>query len=88
MIFFLHKCASLRSALVRLNRWKKRGVALIPNKFNIAFGLALLNQGGALVHIYTDGSVLVTVGGVEMGQGLFTKCYQVSTAPAADAVTS
>ncbi|KAF0287070.1 Xanthine dehydrogenase/oxidase [Amphibalanus amphitrite] len=63
----------------RLNRWKKRGVALIPNKFNIAFGLALLNQGGALVHIYTDGSVLVTVGGVEMGQGLFTKCYQVVT---------
>ena len=52
-------------------------MALIPNKYNIAFGLTMLNQGGALVHIYTDGSVLVTVGGVEMGQGLFTKCYQV-----------
>lgn len=35
-------------------------------------------QGGALVHIYTDGSVLVTIGGVEMGQGLFTKCAQVA----------
>ena len=52
-------------------------MALIPNKYSISFGLELLNQGGALVHIYTDGSVLVTIGGVEMGQGLFTKCYQV-----------
>ena len=61
----------------RLNRWKKRGLALIPHKYNISFGQQHLNQGGALVHIYTDGSVLVTIGGIEMGQGLFTKCYQV-----------
>ncbi|XP_037076844.1 xanthine dehydrogenase/oxidase-like [Pollicipes pollicipes] len=61
------------------NRWKKRGLAVIPNKYGIAFGLEFLNQGGALVHIYRDGSVLVTIGGVEIGQGLYTKCYQTVT---------
>jgi xanthine dehydrogenase/oxidase len=59
------------------NRWRKRGLAIIPTKFGIAFGLAFLNQAGALVHVYTDGSVLLTHGGTEMGQGLFTKCAQV-----------
>ena len=51
------------------NKWKKRGVAIVPTMFGIAFGLKLLNQGGALVHIYTDGTVLVSHGGIEMGQG-------------------
>lgn len=60
------------------NRYKKRGVAVTPVKFGISFTSTFLNQGGALVHIYTDGSVLVTIGGVEMGQGLFTKCTQVA----------
>ena len=61
----------------RCNRWKKRGLAVIPTKYGVAFGLILLNQGGALLHVYTDGSVLLTHGGMEMGQGLHTKMVQV-----------
>ncbi|KAL1546681.1 xylitol dehydrogenase [Salvia divinorum] len=60
------------------NRWKKRGVAIIPTKFGISFTAKFMNQAGALVHIYTDGTVLVTHGGVEMGQGLHTKVAQVA----------
>ncbi|XP_050368382.1 xanthine dehydrogenase 1-like [Argentina anserina] len=60
------------------NRWRKRGVAMIPTKFGISFTLKLMNQAGALVHVYTDGTVLVTHGGVEMGQGLHTKVAQVA----------
>uniref|UniRef100_H2YV29 Xanthine dehydrogenase/oxidase n=1 Tax=Ciona savignyi TaxID=51511 RepID=H2YV29_CIOSA len=62
------------------NRWRKRGLACIPTKFGIAFadaGGLHLNQAGALVHVYKDGSVLVTHGGTEMGQGLHTKMIQV-----------
>ncbi len=55
----------------------KRGLALTPVKFGIAFNLSHLNQAGALVHAYTDGSVLVNHGGTEMGQGLNTKVAQV-----------
>ncbi len=55
----------------------KKGLALTPVKFGIAFNLAHLNQAGALVHVYTDGSVLVNHGGTEMGQGLNTKVAQV-----------
>ena len=51
---------------------------MLPTKFGIAFTVVHLNQGGALVHIYTDGSVLVTHGGVEMGQGLHTKVAQIA----------
>ncbi|XP_021638354.2 xanthine dehydrogenase 1 isoform X2 [Hevea brasiliensis] len=60
------------------NRWKKRGVAMVPTKFGISFTTKLMNQAGALVHVYTDGTVLVTHGGVEMGQGLHTKVAQVA----------
>ncbi|KAM1696137.1 hypothetical protein ACFXTN_027695 [Malus domestica] len=60
------------------NRWRKRGIAMVPTKFGIAFTLKLMNQAGALVHVYTDGTVLVTHGGVEMGQGLHTKVAQVA----------
>merc|ERR1719373_1107092 len=60
------------------NRWKKRGLAMIPVKFGIAFTALHLNQHGALVNIYTDGSVLLTHGGTEMGQGLHTKMVQVA----------
>ncbi|KAJ8605889.1 hypothetical protein CTAYLR_000597 [Chrysophaeum taylorii] len=56
---------------------KKRGWAALPVKFGIAFTSKFLNQGGALVHLYTDGSLLVTHGGTEMGQGLHTKVIQV-----------
>lgn len=62
------------------NRYRKRGIAVTPVKFGISFTTLFLNQGGALVHIYTDGSVLVTHGGVEMGQGLHTKMCQVAAA--------
>jgi xanthine dehydrogenase large subunit len=55
----------------------KKGLALTPVKFGISFNVVHLNQAGALVHIYVDGSVLVNHGGTEMGQGLNTKVAQV-----------
>ncbi|MEO5734569.1 MAG: xanthine dehydrogenase molybdopterin binding subunit, partial [Rubrivivax sp.] len=55
----------------------KKGLALTPVKFGIAFNVTHLNQAGALVHVYLDGSVLVNHGGTEMGQGLNTKVAQV-----------
>jgi xanthine dehydrogenase large subunit len=55
----------------------KKGLALTPLKFGISFNVAHFNQAGALVHVYTDGSVLVNHGGTEMGQGLNTKVAQV-----------
>ncbi|PJF16593.1 hypothetical protein PSACC_03626 [Paramicrosporidium saccamoebae] len=61
-----------------VNRWKKRGIAIIPTTFGVAFGVRFLNQAGALVHIYRDGSILLTHGGVEMGQGLHTKMTQIA----------
>lgn len=55
----------------------KRGIAVTPVKFGISFNLTHLNQAGALVHVYLDGSVLVHHGGTEMGQGLHIKVMQV-----------
>ena len=55
----------------------KRGIALTPVKFGISFTATLFNQAGALVHVYTDGSVQVNHGGTEMGQGLNTKICQI-----------
>ena len=55
----------------------KKGLAFTPLKFGISFNVTHLNQAGALVHVYTDGSVLVNHGGTEMGQGLNTKVAQV-----------
>ncbi|XP_015117328.1 xanthine dehydrogenase [Diachasma alloeum] len=63
----------------KANRYRKRGIAVIPTKFGIAFTALFLNQGGALVHVYTDGSVLISHGGTEMGQGLHTKMIQVAS---------
>ncbi|XP_016074407.1 PREDICTED: xanthine dehydrogenase/oxidase [Miniopterus natalensis] len=63
----------------RENCWKKRGLCIIPTKFGISFLVPFLNQGGALIHVYTDGSVLLTHGGTEMGQGLHTKMVQVAS---------
>ena len=59
------------------NAWVKRGLALTPIKFGISFTLTHMNQAGALVHVYTDGSVMLNHGGTEMGQGLYTKVAQV-----------
>ncbi len=55
----------------------KKGLALTPLKFGISFNVVHFNQAGALVHVYTDGSILVNHGGTEMGQGLNTKVAQV-----------
>ncbi len=55
----------------------KKGLALTPVKFGISFTATLFNQAGALVHVYSDGSVLVNHGGTEMGQGLHTKVAQI-----------
>jgi xanthine dehydrogenase large subunit len=55
----------------------KRGIALTPVKFGISFTATLFNQAGALVHVYTDGSVQINHGGTEMGQGLHTKIAQI-----------
>jgi len=55
----------------------KKGLAITPVKFGIAFNVTHLNQAGALVHVYVDGSVLVNHGGTEMGQGVNTKVAQV-----------
>jgi len=70
-----------REAITQFNathKWKKRGLALIPTKFGISFTALWLNQAGALVHIYHDGSVLVAHGGTEMGQGLHTKMAMIA----------
>jgi len=56
----------------------KRGLAITPVKFGISFNFTTFNQAGALVHVYTDGSVLINHGGTEMGQGLHTKMLQVA----------
>jgi xanthine dehydrogenase large subunit len=72
--------ARRRAELQRFNEGSqliKRGMALTPVKFGISFTATLFNQAGALVHVYTDGSVQVNHGGTEMGQGLHTKVAQV-----------
>jgi xanthine dehydrogenase large subunit len=61
----------------RQNAYLKKGIALTPVKFGISFTTSHLNQAGALVHVYTDGSVHLNHGGTEMGQGLFIKVAQV-----------
>jgi len=59
------------------NKLFKKGLALTPVKFGIAYTATPMNQGGALVHLYTDGSVHLNHGGTEMGQGLFIKVAQM-----------
>ncbi|UVW29581.1 xanthine dehydrogenase molybdopterin binding subunit [Massilia sp. H6] len=69
-----------RAAIAEYNRTSpvlKKGLALTPVKFGIAFNVTHLNQAGALVHVYVDGSILVNHGGTEMGQGINTKVMQV-----------
>jgi xanthine dehydrogenase large subunit len=55
----------------------KKGIALVPIKYGVGFGVNFLNQAGALIHIYQDGSIHLNHGGTEMGQGLFVKVAQV-----------
>ncbi|XP_039553924.1 aldehyde oxidase isoform X2 [Passer montanus] len=73
---------SRRAAINEFNKqnyWKKRGIAIVPMKFPFGLGTPYLSQAAALVHIYTDGSVLLTHGGIEMGQGIHTKMIQVAS---------
>ncbi len=65
------------AAFNRGNGTFRKGIALMPVKFGISFNVPTLNQAGALVHVYTDGSVHLNHGGTEMGQGLFVKVAQV-----------
>ncbi len=58
--------------------FKTRGIALTPVKFGISFTNTGMNQAGALVHLYTDGSLLINHGGTEMGQGLYQKTRQIA----------
>jgi xanthine dehydrogenase large subunit len=69
-----------RQAITKFNQqhpYLKRGLALTPVRFGISFTVQHLNQAGALINIYTDGSIQINHGGTEMGQGLFTKVAQV-----------
>merc|ERR1719163_2209247 len=61
-----------------VNRYKKRGIAAVSTMFGISFTATHLNQAGALVHVQKDGTVLLTHGGTEMGQGLHTKIARVA----------
>src|SRR5262249_22286578 len=65
------------AAFNRQSQAVKKGLATMPVKFGISFNRPALNQAGALVHVYTDGSVVLNHGGTEMGQGLFVKVAQV-----------
>jgi len=72
--------AARRQAILAFNRRNhviKRGIALTPVKFGISFTKTEYNQAGALIHVYTDGSIQLNHGGTEMGQGLYTKVAQV-----------
>ncbi len=83
LISRLEASARYRERRAALAAWNarspvlKRGLALTPVKFGISFTATLFNQAGALVHVYTDGSVVVNHGGTEMGQGLHTKVAQI-----------
>lgn len=60
------------------NRFIKRGIVCMPTQFGLSFTFKPMNQAGALVHLYADGTALVSTGGVEMGQGLNTKMIQIA----------
>ncbi len=62
------------------HEFTKKGLACTPVKFGISFTTTYLNQAGALVNVYTDGTILVNHGGTEMGQGLHTKIRQIAAA--------
>lgn len=80
----LIKSSEYAARRAEIERWNsqnpilKKGLSLAPVKFGISFTLTFLNQAGALVHVYSDGSVHLNHGGTEMGQGLFTKVAQVA----------
>jgi xanthine dehydrogenase large subunit len=79
----LEQTSSYRQRRAEIEAWNakspviRRGIAITPVKFGISFTATFFNQAGALVHVYTDGSVQVNHGGTEMGQGLNTKVAQI-----------
>ena len=83
----VHKLSDYKNRLRNINKFNlnqkannlpfRKGIALMPAKFGISFNKPSLNQGGALVHVYSDGSIRLNHGGTEMGQGLFIKVAQV-----------
>jgi xanthine dehydrogenase large subunit len=79
----LEQSSDYRARRQQINAWNasqpviRRGLAITPVKFGISFTSTMLNQAGALVNVYTDGTVLLNHGGTEMGQGLFTKVAQI-----------
>ena len=83
LLLKLEQTSQYRSRVEAISTWNaqspvlKRGIAITPVKFGISFTATLFNQAGALVHVYTDGSVQVNHGGTEMGQGLHTKVGQI-----------
>lgn len=80
MVGSVSRCCVCKVPLDK-RRWcrhRKRGLAVLPTKFGISFTFKPMNQAGALVSIFLDGSVSVAHGGVEMGQGLHTKMCQVA----------
>ncbi len=82
----LLETADYSSRMAEITRWNdaspylKKGLGFAPVKFGISFTLTHLNQAGALVHVYQDGSIHLNHGGTEMGQGLFQKVAQVAAA--------
>lgn len=83
MLARLERTSAYRQRRADIGMWNaaspviKRGLAITPVKFGISFTATFFNQAGALVHVYTDGSVQVNHGGTEMGQGLNTKVAQI-----------
>uniref|UniRef100_A0A672N566 Aldehyde oxidase 3-like n=1 Tax=Sinocyclocheilus grahami TaxID=75366 RepID=A0A672N566_SINGR len=75
---YTHRCLSIEQFNAH-NHWKKRGISIVPLKFGIGFSKGFYNQGAALVNIYKDGSVLISHGGTEMGQGINTKAIQIAS---------
>jgi len=84
MVEVLETTSDYRRRREEIRKWNaenpilRRGIALVPVKFGISFTMVHLNQAGALVHVYRDGSVRLNHGGTEMGQGLFRKVAQVA----------
>lgn len=83
LVATLEKSADYRARKARVRAFNashphlRKGIALTPLKYGISFTSPHLNQAGALLHVYADGSVMLNHGGTEMGQGLFTKVSQV-----------
>jgi xanthine dehydrogenase large subunit len=83
IVAHLESSSDYRARRQAVARWNsanaviKRGLALTPVKFGISFTSTLLNQAGALVQVYLDGTVLLNHGGTEMGQGVHVKVAQV-----------